>query len=207
MSLDAFLPFLVATLILLATPGPTILMVVTYALARGRAVAIAVVAGVVLGDLLAMTGTLIGLGIILATSALAFTMMKWAGAIYLVWMGWRMISSADHALDHVDHVSMRSDWQAFRDSLIVTLLNPKSIGFFVAFVPQFVDPSRPAVPQFTIMTATFVTLGGLNALAYALLAGQLRQHIRNARAMALLRRLGGGVLILLAIMTTTLKRV
>ena len=206
MSLDAYIPFLVATAILLATPGPTILMVVSYALARGRTVALAVVAGVVLGDLLAMTATLVGLGFILTTSALAFTMMKWAGAAYLVWMGWRMVNSASDAVEELQDVASRSNLRAFRDSLVVTLLNPKSIGFFIAFVPQFVDASRPVTPQFMLMTVTFVSLGGLNALAYALLAGQLRKHVKNAFAMAWLQRMGGGVLILLAVMTATLRR-
>ena len=206
MSLDAYIPFLVATAILLATPGPTILMVVSYALARGRTVALAVVAGVVLGDLLAMTATLVGLGFILTTSALAFTMMKWAGAAYLVWMGWRMINSASDAVEELQDVASRSNLRAFRDSLVVTLLNPKSIGFFIAFVPQFVDASRPVTPQVMLMTVTFVSLGGLNALAYALLAGQLRKHVKNAFAMAWLQRMGGGVLILLAVMTATLRR-
>ena len=206
MSLDAYIPFLVATAILLATPGPTILMVVSYALARGRTVALAVVAGVVLGDLLAMTATLVGLGFILTTSALAFTMMKWAGAAYLVWIGWLMINSASDAVEELQDVASRSNLRAFRDSLVVTLLNPKSIGFFIAFVPQFVDASRPVTPQFTLMTVTFVSLGGLNALAYALLAGQLRKHVKNAFAMAWLQRMGGGVLILLAVMTATLRR-
>ena len=73
-------------------------------------------------------------------------------------------------------------------------------------MPQFVDASRPVTPQFTIMTITFVSLGGVNALAYALLAGQLRQHVKNARGMAWLQRVGGGVLIGLAIMTATLRR-
>ena len=206
MSLDAYIPFLVATAILLATPGPTILMVVSYALARGRTVALAVLAGVVLGDLLAMTATLVGLGFILTTSALAFTMMKWAGAAYLVWMGWRMINSASDAVEELQDVASRSNLRAFRDSLVVTLLNPKSIGFFIAFVPQFVDASRPVTPQFMLMTVTFVSLGGLNARAYALLAGQLRKHVKNAFAMAWLQRMGGGVLILLAVMTATLRR-
>ena len=206
MSPDTYIPFLIATLILLATPGPTILMVVSYALARGRTVALAVVAGVILGDLLAMTATLLGLGFILATSALAFTIMKWAGAAYLVWMGLRMINAAHHAIEEIEDVAARSNFRAFRDSLVVTLLNPKSIGFFIAFVPQFVDASRPVTPQFTIMTITFVSLGGVNALAYALLAGQLRQYVKNARGMAWLQRVGGGVLIGLAIMTATLRR-
>ena len=142
MSLDLFIPFLIATAILLATPGPTILLVVSYALAQGRGVALAVVGGVILGDLLAMSATLLGLGVIMTASASLFTAMKWAGAAYLAWMGWRMIRSAGRATADLAEVAGKSKGAAFRDSALVTLLNPKSIGFFVAFVPQFIDPWR-----------------------------------------------------------------
>ena len=206
MSLELFLPFLFATVILLATPGPTILLVVSYALAQGRGVALAVVAGVILGDLLAMSATLLGLGVILTTSATLFTAMKWAGAAYLAWMGWRMIRSAGTATAYLAQVAGKSRSTAFRDSALVTLLNPKSIGFFVAFVPQFIDPSAPVAPQFGVMIATFVGLGGVNALAYALLAAQLRGKVARPDRMAWLQRSSGAVLIGLAAFTAALRR-
>ena len=206
MSLELFLPFLFATVILLATPGPTILLVVSYALAQGRGVALAVVAGVILGDLLAMSATLLGLGVILTTSATLFTAMKWAGAAYLAWMGWRMIRSAGTATADLAQVAGKSRSTAFRDSALVTLLNPKSIGFFVAFVPQFIDPSAPVAPQFGVIIATFVGLGGVNALAYALLAAQLRSKVARPDRMAWLQRGSGAVLIGLAAFTAALRR-
>ena len=94
MSLNLFIPFLIATAILLATPGPTILLVVSYALAQGRGMVLAVVGGVLLGDVLAMSANLLGLGVVMTASASLFTLMKWAGAAYIAWMGWRMIRSA-----------------------------------------------------------------------------------------------------------------
>lgn len=206
MSLELYIPFLVATAILLATPGPTILLVVSYALAKGRGVALAVVAGVVLGDLLAMSATLLGLGVILTTSAALFTAMKWAGAAYLAWMGWRMIRSAGAATADLAQVAGKSHSTAFRDSALVTLLNPKSIGFFVAFVPQFIDPAAPVAPQFTVMVVTFVGLGGVNALAYALLAARLRSKVAQPDRMAWLHRGSGAVLIGLAAFTAVLRR-
>ena len=206
MSLDLFIPFLIATAILLATPGPTILLVVSYALAQGRGVALAVVGGVILGDLLAMSATLLGLGVVMTASASLFTVMKWAGAAYLAWMGWRMIRSAGRATADLAKVAGKSKGAAFRDSALVTLLNPKSIGFFVAFVPQFIDPAAPFTPQFTVMITTSVGLGVVNALAYALLAATLRSKVARSDRMAWLQRGSGEVLIGPAIFTTTLQR-
>ena len=206
MSLELFIPFLIATVILLATPGPTILLVVSYALAQGRGVALAVVGGVILGDLLAMSANLLGLGVIMTASASLFTVMKWTGAAYLAWMGWRMIRSAGRATANLTEVAGKSKGAAFCDSALVTLLNPKSIGFFVAFVLQFIDPVAPFTPQFTVMIATFVGLGGVNALAYALLAATLRSKVARPDRMAWLQRGSGAVLTGLAIFTTTLRR-
>ena len=117
------------TIILLATKGPTILLVVSYALAQGRGVALAVVGGVILGDLLAMSATLLGLGVIMTASASLFAVMKWKGAAYLAGMGWRMIRSADRATADLAEVAGKSKGAASRDSALVTLLNPKPSAF------------------------------------------------------------------------------
>lgn len=206
MSPELYLAFVVATVIALVVPGPTILLVVSYALARGRNVTLALVSGVILGDLIAMSVTLTGLGIVLAASVSAFTMMKWAGALYLAWMGIGMIRKAGTATAELQAVGQRGSGTAFRDGFIVTLLNPKSIGFFIAFVPQFIDSANPVVPQFLIMIVTFVGLGGINVLAYALLAARLRDKVTRPGALAWLQRAGGGVLICLAAFTLTLRR-
>ncbi len=206
MSPELYLAFVVATVIALVVPGPTILLVVSYALARGRNVTLALVSGVILGDLIAMSVTLAGLGIVLAASASVFTMMKWAGALYLAWMGIGMIRKAGTATAELQAVGQRGSGTAFRDGFIVTLLNPKSIGFFIAFVPQFIDSANPVVPQFLIMIVTFVGLGGINVLAYALLAARLRDKVTRPGALAWLQRAGGGVLICLAAFTLMLRR-
>ena len=206
MSPGLYLAFVVATVIALVVPGPTILLVVSYALARGRNVTLALVSGVILGHLIAMSVTLAGLGIVLAASASVFTMMKWAGALYLAWMGIGMIRKAGTATGELQAVGQRGSGTAFRDGFIVTLLNPKSIGFFIAFVPQFIDSANPVVPQFLIMIVTFVGLGGINVLAYAPLAARLRDKVTRPGALAWLQRAGGGVLICLAAFTLTLRR-
>ena len=205
MSPELYLAFVVATVIALVVPGPTILLVVSYALARGRNVTLALVSGVILGDLIAMSVTLAGLGIVLAASASAFTMMKWAGALYLAWMGIGMIRKAGTATAELQAVGQRGSGTAFCDGFIVTLLNPNPIGFFIAFVPQFIDSANPVVPHL-IMIVTFVGLGGINVLAYALLAARLRDKVTRLGELAWLQRAGGGVLICLAAFTLTLRR-
>ncbi len=207
MSLDLWLTFVAASIALLMIPGPTILLVLSYALTQGRKVAVATAAGVAFGDLIAMTASLLGLGALVLASATAFMVLKWLGAAYLLWLGFKMARSAGHA--SLGDLSKSANLPArgvFGHAAAVTALNPKSIGFFIAFVPQFIDPAAPMLPQFTILIATFVTLAALNALAYALLADRLRARIERPAVMHGLTRLGGVTLMAMGVLTATLKR-
>ena len=201
MTLDIWLAFLLATTVMLAIPGPTILLVIGQSLGAGRRHALPLVAGVALGDLTAITLSLAGLGVLLAASATAFTLLKWAGAAYLVYLGvklWRAPVSAEAA----PPLRARA---AFRQAYVVTALNPKGIAFFVAFVPQFISASAPFLPQAAILVASFVALAALNALLYALLAGQMSSLVRRPAVRRGFNRAGGGVLVW-AGLTLALKR-
>ena len=190
-ALETWLAFLAATAVMLAIPGPTILLVIGQSLGAGRRAALPLVAGVALGDLTAMTLSLAGLGALLAASATLFAVLKFAGAAYLVWLGvrlWRAPVEDGAAAP----VSAR---RAFRDAYVVTALNPKSIAFFVAFVPLFVDAAAPYPPQAAILVATFVALAALNALGYALLAARLSGAVPRPGVRRAFNRLGGSVLI------------
>ncbi|MGR3322055.1 MAG: LysE family translocator [Pseudooceanicola sp.] len=207
MSVDLWLTFAAASLALLLIPGPTVLLVLSYALSQGRRVAVAMALGVAMGDLLAMSASLLGLGALIATSATVFSVVKWAGAAYLFWLGLRMLRSrpgAPHGLPGA--VPGVPAARVFRHAALVTALNPKSIAFFVAFVPQFIRPEAALAPQFAVLIATFVTLAAANALAYALLAGRLRDRIARPGVTLWLNRAGGGALIAMAAMTASLKR-
>ncbi len=207
MTFELWLTFVAASTALLLIPGPTILLVLSYALSQGRSVAVASATGVALGDLIAMTASLLGLGALVLTSALAFTVLKWVGAVYLVWLGIKMLRSAGQAeLGQLGNAPPRAARAVFGHAAIVTALNPKSIGFFIAFVPQFVDPNTPLLPQFAIMIATFVSLAALNALAYALLADRLRARIQRPAVLRGLTRFGGATLIGMGLVTATLHR-
>ncbi len=199
--------FVGASIALLLIPGPTVLLVLSYAISKGRSVALASAAGVALGDLIAMTTSLIGLGALVLASATLFTILKWVGAIYLVWLGLKLLRSAPS--DALGAVSANQEVTArsvFGHAAIVTALNPKSIAFFVAFVPQFVDPKAALLPQFAILTGTFVSFAALNALAYALLADRLRATIGKPAVIAWLTRAGGGALIAMGFATAAIRK-
>ena len=205
MTLETWLAFVAASFILLIIPGPTILLVLSYALSKGKSVALASVAGVALGDFVAMSLSLAGLGALVATSAALFTALKWIGAIYLIWLGIRLFRSAPQEVLAMPRAEMSSP-AIFRHNALVTALNPKSIAFFIAFVPQFIDVTRPVAIQFVILIATFVGLATANALAYALAADRLRNAIERPAVVTLLTRAGGCVLIGMGLLTATLRR-
>ena len=195
MSFETWAAFAVASAIMLAMPGPTILLVVSYALSHGRRVASATVAGVALGDFTAMTASMLGVGALLATSATLFTVLKWIGAAYLVYLGiklWRA-PVGDGAIPQAEKETNAR--RIFLHAYVVTALNPKSIIFFVAFLPQFLDPAAPALTQMVVFETTFVILATLNAAAYALLASMARGAIRKPSVQRIVNRTGGSLLI------------
>jgi threonine/homoserine/homoserine lactone efflux protein len=205
MSFEHWLTFAAASAIMLAIPGPTILLVISYALGHGRRTAGATVAGVALGDFTAMTASMLGLGALLATSATIFTVLKWVGAAYLIWLGiklWR----APVADPEATRPAEERPAKIFAHAYVVTALNPKSIVFFVAFLPQFLDLSRPALPQMVIFEVTFLVLATLNALAYALMAAAARQTIRKPGIQRIVNRTGGSLLVAAGLVTAGWRR-
>ena len=170
------------------------LLVISYALGHGRRPAAAIVAGVALGDLTSMTASMLGLGAVLAASALVFTALRWIGGAYLVYLGvklWR--APVGEAIDmEAPTTSLK---RMFAHAYAVTALNPKGIVFFVAFVPQFLVASRPFLPQVVVLEATFVTLAILNTATYALLASAARRRLRQPRVRRLINRTGGTLLV------------
>ena len=205
MSFELWITFSLASTALLAVPGPTVILVVSYALGHGRESGWATVPGVAFGDLTAMTVSLLGAGAVLAASANLFTVLKLVGAAYLIWLGiklWR----ARPALDELRKIEPeKSRLAMFRDAYVVTALNPKGIVFFVAFVPQFIDPAASVIRQFAILEATFVSLAAVNVALWAVLAGQLRSRFRRPETMRLVNRTGGGFLVGAGLLTASIR--
>lgn len=202
MSVEMWLAFTAASLALLVIPGPTVTLVLATGLYRGRAAAMRMVPGVMLGDLVAMVLSLAGLGALLAASASLFSVAKALGAAYLVWLGVRMWREAARGDLPAAPAARRAPGA---EAFLVTVLNPKSILFFVAFMPQFVSPDAPVLPQLVLMGTTFVLLAGLNAAAYALLAGRFARHV-TGRLRSLTQRIGGSFLIGAGLLALTARR-
>ncbi|PXA90621.1 lysine transporter LysE [Caulobacter sp. D4A] len=209
MSLEHWLAFVAASSVLLAIPGPTILLVISYALSHGRKVASATVAGVALGDFTAMTASMLGLGALLATSAALFTLLKWVGAAYLIYLGiklWRAPVSAQAAEEGEAEVALTKPLRIFLHTYVVTALNPKSIVFFVAFLPQFLDLSQPLFFQMAVFEVTFLVLATLNATLYGVLASMARNTIRKPKVQRIVNRTGGSLMIGAGLLSVGLKR-
>lgn len=215
MTVTTYLAYVLATVLILMTPGPTVLLLVSRSLAGGKSQGMKMVPGVVLGDLVAMTLSFAGLGALLAVSATLFTALKLCGAAYLIWMGIRLWREGVHvdeeALDtgreHIGPGSAkRTGRSLFTQAFVVTATNPKAIAFFVAFVPQFVNHNAPIIPQLILCGTTFLVLGGLNAAGYVWLAGTLRARFKKPRTLKILGRSGACALMAAGVMTAALRR-
>jgi len=178
--------FLVSALLLTLTPGPAVLYIVTRSIGQGRAAGLVSCLGIVLGGCAHVLAAALGLSAMLASSAMAFGLVKYAGAGYLIWLGYRKLARpSDVALaPTVEPDSLR---RIFWQGVVVNVLNPKTALFFLAFLPQFVDPSRgPVTSQLVILGALFLTVALSTDVLWALLAGSARDsleaHPRFARS-------------------------
>jgi len=205
MSWELYGAFVAASVLVLLSPGPTVMLVVSYGLSQGRRSAWYTAPGVGLGDLTALGFSLAGLGAVLAASAAAFTVLKWAGAAYLLYLGLRMWRRGC-ALGPVRAGRAPSGRVMLGRAYLVTALNPKSIMFFVAFLPQFAALDEPVWPQLLLLGATFVILATANAVLYAGAAGSLARLLRRPGAERVLGRLGGGVLMGAGLLTALWRR-
>jgi threonine/homoserine/homoserine lactone efflux protein len=203
MTIEIWAAFAAASALLLIIPGPTVLLVVSYALGQGWRTALPMAVGVALGDFTAMTLSMLGLGALLAASATLFTALKWIGAAYLVWLGVKLWRAGDR-LDAAPRTDAVSAVRMLGHAWLVTALNPKSITFFVAFLPAFLDPRADFLTQMLVFEATFLMLAFANALGYALAASKTRGFVANRQAIGVVNKLGGGLLIGAGVATVSL---
>lgn len=185
-----FSVFLMASLVLALTPGPGVAYIVARSLAQGRRAGLVSVAGVAFGNLSNAFAATAGLAVLFALSSLAFSMVKYAGALYLVYLGVQMLRSAgmgggSEKWHEVDHRRL------FRDGFWVALLNPKTTLFFAAFLPQFLTLPAHPMAQGMLLASFFVAIAASTDSVYALAAGTVAPRLRRAGAGSFGRRLGG----------------
>ncbi len=188
--------FVAASAVMGLVPGPGVASIVGYALTSGRRVALASVAGMATGNAVAMTLSLLGVGALLAASATAFAAVKWTGALYLIGLGAHTIVRARKGVDaEADRRPPVKAWMAFAGTVAVGTFHPKTIVFFVAFVPQFISPERGYAPQAVLLTATFCLTVAATDAGYAVAASKAALLLRTPRARLWSKRAGGGVLV------------
>jgi len=205
MSFSVWLAFAAASIAMGAIPGPAVTAIVGYALGSGRRTALASVAGIALGNAVAMVLSLAGVGALLATSALAFTILKWAGALYLIGLGIYTLLKAERgaaAATQADAISPRA---AFLGNLAVGVFHPKTIVFYVSFAPQFISADGSYAAQASLLTATFCGLVAATDTAYALAASSARSWLRRREVALWSKRASGGVLIAAGLATAAAR--
>jgi len=195
MDLHLWLAFVAASLVMGLAPGPAVTSIVGYALSSGRATALASVAGMAVGNFIAMSLSLGGVGAILSASALAFSILKWTGAAYLIGLGIVTVLRSRHASREMTQRTVIAPRTAFASNVALGTFHPKTIVFFVAFVPQFIDSRADYRIQALILIATFVLVVALTDTLYALAASGAARLLRRPSAAVWMKRAGGGVLI------------
>jgi threonine/homoserine/homoserine lactone efflux protein len=173
--------FVVASVVLLLTPGPAVLYIVARSVEQGRSAGLVSVLGIHLGTIVHITAAAIGLSALLVSSALAFAIVKYLGAAYLIWIGIRTLTAKEVDPD-APRIPAEPLRRVFRDGFVVNLFNPKTAIFFLAFLPQFVDPARgPVHWQILALGLTFMGLGMISDGMFALAAGAAGDFLRRNR--------------------------
>jgi threonine/homoserine/homoserine lactone efflux protein len=197
---SSLLLFVTGAIILLVIPGPAVLYVVSRSIGHGRPAGLVSAMGITVGTLFHVAAATLGLSALLASSALAFQFVKYIGAAYLIYLGLRALRSGGTDVQHAiaDQRRLRS---IFAQGVLVNLLNPKTALFFLAFLPQFIDPAGGhATLQILQLGVLFALMGWLSDSAWALLAGIVAGRLRgSARFRRAQRNVSGGALIALGL--------
>jgi threonine/homoserine/homoserine lactone efflux protein len=194
MSLNVYLAFVAACVALALLPGPNVTLVIANGLRHGTRAALINIAGAQLGLAIVISIVAVGLASLMATMGYWFDWVRLAGAIYLVWLGLRLIRAPGHAMDADAPPPAPPRGGFFLQGLLVLLSNPKALLFFGAFIPQFVDVEKDHFSQVVLLGITFMVIAGVTDAIYALLAGRARRFF-SARRTTQLSRVSGGFMI------------
>jgi len=190
MNYELFTAFVLITVVLIITPGPVVTLVIATGATHGVRAALTTVLGTTIGNAILIAAIAAGLSWVLKNAAELFEILRWAGVAYLVWLGIQAWRSAGKIIDAPPQARVH-----FWRGMGVALTNPKTIAFFTAFLPQFVDPALPAERQLFVMCATSILIAWMFDSAWAIAAGLGRAWFMAPSRAKLLGRLSGAVLI------------
>jgi homoserine/homoserine lactone efflux protein len=191
-TLEIYLAYIAACFVIAIIPGPTVTVIVANSLTHGTRAGLLNVAGTQLGLGLMMAILVVGLSSVIAAMGWVFDWLRWAGAIYLVWLGWKLLRAPD--VLHDVRKSMRPRGGFFLQGFLVLMANPKALLWFGAFIPQFVDPKGNYVAQIVLLGLTAMAVALVSDGAYAVLTGGAGAFLSKTRV-KLISRLSGGFLI------------
>jgi len=206
MNIELWFTFVAASAVLLLIPGPTILTVISYSMSHGYKAKIPLILAVALGDSTALALSLLGLGVLLAESAFWFQVVKWAGGLYLIFLGMKLFMAGVKPTIININEQKASSWKLFANTYLVTALNPKGIIFFVAFLPQFININSDVKAQIWVLSITFVVLATVNATMYAVFAGKAQQVLSSSSTQRIFNFCGGSLLSTAGIWTLSAKQ-
>lgn len=194
MEFHIYFAFVVATTIMIALPGPSVLLTVAHSISFGWRHALSTVAGATMGIAVQLIVAAIGLTSLLNAVAEAFEWLRWAGAAYLVYLGVRQWRSAGEPLRFVTASVSRTNLCV--QGLVITIPNPKSLIFIAAFLPQFIDTARPLGLQFAFIVPTFLVITFAVTSVWALVAGNVSGYLKHQKAFQSVSRTAGGLMII-----------
>ncbi|HJS90381.1 MAG TPA: LysE family translocator [Steroidobacteraceae bacterium] len=195
MNLHLFLAYCFAVAILVLIPGPIVTLVVANSLSHGSRSGLATVAGASIGNAILLCATAVGLVAFFALLSEIFQLVRWVGAIYLIWLGiraWRVHGGQGRSIAPAGKRSLRA---LFLQGFVVAITNPKAMVFYIAFLPQFLDSHLPPAPQLLVMIGAMIAMALLSDCAYALLAGRARGWFTAPERRRLQSRISGTLLI------------
>jgi threonine/homoserine/homoserine lactone efflux protein len=194
MPLDLYLAFVVTAFLVILVPGPVVSLVIANALRHGSLYALMGLAGTQSGTALLLLAVGLGLSVLIGVMAEWFDWIRWVGAAYLIWLGYKRLTDRSH-LDGAEAEKRRPFGKVFLQGFLVSLSNPKSMAFLAVFLPQFIDPDSAPGPQMAILCATFWVIAFIGDGFYAIAAGSARRWLSRPGRLQWVNRITGSVLI------------
>jgi threonine/homoserine/homoserine lactone efflux protein len=193
MELQVFIAFVIATTIMIALPGPSVLLTVAHSISFGWKRGVVTVAGATMGIAVQLTIATIGLTSLLNVVAHAFEWLRWIGAVYLIYLGIRQWRSTNDPLEF--ETASVTKKNLFFQGLVITIFNPKSLIFIAAFLPQFINTAAPIRAQFIIIVPIFLLITFTVTSVWALAAGKASTFLRSQKALQVVSRTSGGLMV------------